>query len=282
MVDDTLESTLRNTWELAAPGWAKWEHVFNTSLSTATDALLDMAGIRPGMRVLDLACGAGGQSIRAARRVGPSGKVVASDLSSTMLQRVRRYAADEGLQNIDTLQCAAEELDETQTWFDASICRLGLMLFPSPSKALQAVRRVLRPGARFAALVLTTPAHNPFLAQPMAILLHHADKSAPGPGQPGIFALGANGTFENLMNDGGFVEVEMDMVRARFVLPSASDALRLLQEAAGAYRALVADLSDQARSRAWEEVYECLTPFESGGSFETELELLLGSGARPS
>ena len=68
MADNTLKSELRNTWESAAPGWARWEHVFAVSLSDATDALIEMAGIRPGMRVLDIACGAGSQSIQAAKR----------------------------------------------------------------------------------------------------------------------------------------------------------------------------------------------------------------------
>jgi SAM-dependent methyltransferase len=149
MAGNSLKSELRSTWELAAPGWAKWEYVFATGLSSATDALIDMAGIGPGMRVLDLACGAGSQSIQAARRVGPHGKVIASDISGSMLEYVRQNAARAGLHNIETLECAADELDETQPPFDASMCRLGLMLFPSPPKALETVRRVLKPGARF-------------------------------------------------------------------------------------------------------------------------------------
>jgi|RhiMetdeSRZDD1v2_1073273.scaffolds.fasta_scaffold13127_8 ubiquinone/menaquinone biosynthesis C-methylase UbiE len=70
-IADALKSELRQTWEKAAPGWAKWEHIFSAGLSTATGTLLDAAGIRPGMRVLDLACGAGSQTIEAAKRVGP-------------------------------------------------------------------------------------------------------------------------------------------------------------------------------------------------------------------
>ncbi len=282
MADNTLKSELRNTWESAAPGWAKWEHVFAASLSSATDALIDMAGIRPGMRVLDLACGAGSQSIQAAKRVGPNGKVVASDISGAMLEYVRRNASHAGLRNIETLECAADELDETQPPFDASICRLGLMLFPSPPKALEAVRRALKPGARFAAMVFTTPANNPVMAQPMAILRRRAGKPSPAPGQPGIFALGGDGVLERLIRGSGLGDVKMQAVRAPLVLPSASDALQLLQEAAGAYRAVVADLSDAEKSKAWSEVYECLKPFEARGGFQTELELIIVSGARPS
>jgi hypothetical protein len=55
-----------------------------------------------------------------------------------------------------------------------------------------------------------------------------------------------------------------------------------MQEAAGAYRAVVANLSDAEKSMAWNEVYECLKQFEAGGGFETELELIIGSCVRPS
>jgi ubiquinone/menaquinone biosynthesis C-methylase UbiE len=280
MVDSTSKSELRNTWESAAPGWAKWEQVFSVGLSSVTDTLIDMAGIRPGMRVLDLACGAGSQSIQAANRVGPTGRVVASDISATMLEYVRRNAIRAGLQNIEVLECAAEDLDETQTPFDASMSRLGLMLFPSPRGALEAVQRVLRSGARFAALVFTTPANNPFMAQPMAILLRHAGKSAPGPGQPGIFALGGGGILESLMKDGGLADVKARTVRAPLRLSATSDALEMMQQAFGAYRAVVADLSDVEKSKAWDEVYECLKQFETSRGFETGFEFIIGSGAK--
>src|ERR1700752_1390528 len=68
MADNTSNLELRRTWESAAPGWAKWEGVFSAGLSGVTDTLIDMAGIRLGMRVLDVACGAGSQSIQAAKR----------------------------------------------------------------------------------------------------------------------------------------------------------------------------------------------------------------------
>lgn len=280
MANNPVTSELRNTWEGAAPGWAKWEHAFATSFSQATDALIDMAGIRLGMRVLDIGCGAGSQSIQAAERVGSKGKVVASDISATMLEHVCQNAARAGVENIETLESVAAELPRTLPPFDAAICRMGLMLFPSPPRALEAVRHVLKPGARFAALVFTTPTNNPLLAQPMAILLRHAGKPAPAPGEAGLFALGANGILENLMKENGFKGVETKTVRIRFALSSARDALHLLQEAAGAYRAVVADLDDEAKCKAWDEVHECLKQFESGRGFVTEFETVVGSGAR--
>jgi ubiquinone/menaquinone biosynthesis C-methylase UbiE len=171
-----IESELRRTWESAAPGWAKWEGVFAEGLADVTDTMLDMAGVDAGMRVLDLACGAGSQSLRAADRVGPEGRVVASDISATMLAQVGNAARRRGVSNIETLECAAEDLPATGGPFDAAISRLGLMLFPAPQRALKAVQRVLKPRARISALVFTTPSNNLFMSKPMQILLRHARK----------------------------------------------------------------------------------------------------------
>jgi ubiquinone/menaquinone biosynthesis C-methylase UbiE len=280
MSDGTPTSELRNVWESAAPGWAKWEHVFSAGLSGATDVLLEMAGIQPGMRVLDLACGAGSQTIQAAKRVGPNGTVVASDISAAMLDHLRQNAANAAVQNIETLECAADELDETQAPFDAAISRLGLMLFPSPRRALEAVQHVLKPGARFAALVFTTPAKNAFMARPMAILLRHAGKLPPAPGSPGIFALGADGVLEKLMCDSGLSDIRTKTIRAPLNLPGVSDTLEMMQEAFGAYRAVVADLGDAGKHAAWSEVSECLKEFETDGGLQTEFEFIVGSGSK--
>ena len=281
MTDDASRSALRRHRESAAPGWAKWEHVLADAFFHATDVLIDMARVRPGMRVLDLACGAGSQSIQVAKRVGPHGSVVATDISGIMLEHARRNAAAAGVDNIETIECAADDLRETLAPFDAAICRMGLMLFPSPRTAVESARHALNPGARFSALVFTAGSSNPLLAQPMAILLRQAGKTPPASGQPGLFALGGAGVLERVMSDGGLEAVETETVRVPLALSGASEAVQFLQEAAGAYRAVVAELDDSARSAAWDEVREQLKRFETANGLEGELEVVVGSGQRP-
>jgi len=281
MAETVSKPELRETWESAAPGWAKWENMFSAGLVDATEALLDMAAVEPGMRVLDVACGAGNQTIQAARRVGPTGSVVASDISATMLRHVRQSAAKADVHNIDTLERAADELDNSLAPFDAAISRLGLMLFPSPPAALKAVSGVLRRGARFAALVFTTPANNPFFAQSMAILQRQAGKPPPPPGSPGLFGLGADGALEKLLREGGLSDVKTRTLRASLGLPSIPDTLEMMEQAFGAYRAVLADLDERRRRAAWAKVGEYLKQFEVSGRFETEFEVLTGSGGKP-
>jgi hypothetical protein len=114
---------------------------------------------------------------------------------------------------------------------------------------LTAVQRVLKPKARIATLVFTAPAANPFTSQPMQILLRHAGKEPPPPGKPGIFALGGPGVLEGLLADSGLVDVKASVVSAPLGLSSAAEALEMMQQAFGAYRAVVADLDQAVRRR---------------------------------
>ena len=153
------------------------------------------------------------------------------------------------------------------------------MLFPAPRQALIAAQRVLKPGGRIAVLVFTTPASNRFMSKPMQILLRRAGKAPPGRGKPGIFALGGPGVLEGLLSDSGLVDVETRVVRAQLCLASAAQALEMMQQAFGAYRAVVADLDRQARAAAWSEVGEFLRQFEDHEGFHAELELMIEVGA---
>jgi SAM-dependent methyltransferase len=271
---------IRQQWEGAAPGWAQWEATIVNWMAPATEAMLAMAGVDAGARVLDLACGAGSQTLQAARRVGAQGQVVANDISATMLHYVRENARAAGLTNVTTLAGAAEDMDVAGESFDAVICRLGLMLFVDPAKALATVRCVLRPGGKVAVVVFTTPVANPFMAQPMQILLRHAGKTPPSPGQPGIFALGAPGVIERLLAESGFVDVEQRAFSLPLRMTSGTQALAMMQEAFGAYRAVVSDSPEAVRVAAWAEVAARLKTFETGTGFVAPAEVLVATGVK--
>ena len=179
------KENIRDIWEAAAPGWAKWESKFSKGIEGATLGLLDAAAVGEGSRVLDIASGAGAQTLLAASRVGPDGMVVASDISSTMLDHLRNNAKSSAISNIETVTGTAEEVAVANGPFDAAICRLGLMLFPAPVSAVAAVREGLRPGGRFAAMVIASPADNPFFSKSMGMYLPMRASSHLHPDSPG-------------------------------------------------------------------------------------------------
>jgi ubiquinone/menaquinone biosynthesis C-methylase UbiE len=275
------QEEIRKQWEGAASGWARWEAAIAAWMEPATEAMLTMAGVDAGARVLDLACGAGSQTLRAAQRVGPQGHVVASDIAEAMLESVRANARQAGLENVTTLAGAAEELELAPESFDAVVCRLGLMLFAAPAQAVTVVRRALRPRGKVAIVVFTQPAANPFMAEPMRILLRHAGKEPPVPGKPGVFALGAPGVLERLLLEGGFSDVEQRTLELPLRMPSAAQALSMMQEAFGAFRAVLSDSPESVRVAAWVEVEEKLTTFETSAGFVAPTEVLVVAGTKP-
>ncbi len=275
------KATIQTQWESAAPGWSKWENATAEWAEPATQAMLELAGIKLGARVLDIACGAGSQTISAARKVGAEGHVIASDISETMLQHVRENVRTAGLQNVSTLRGAADELGIPPASVDAVICRLGLMLFPDPKSALNSIHHALKPGGKVAVVVFTTPAANPHRAKAMQILLRHAGKPPPAPGQPGMYALGGPGTMDELYTECGFIDVRRREIKIPMVMQSAKDALQMMQDAYGAYRAVLQDCSEGIQKAAWAEVAQMLKTFETDGKFVAPSELLVAAGTKP-
>jgi ubiquinone/menaquinone biosynthesis C-methylase UbiE len=275
------KATIQTQWENAAPGWAKWESATAEWAEPATQAMLELAGIAHSIRVLDIACGAGSQTITAARIVGTHGHVIASDISETMLQHVRENVRTARLQNVSTLQGAADELAIPPESVDAAICRLGLMLFPDPKNALKCIHRALKPGGKVAVVVFSTPAANPHRAKAMQILLRHAGKPPPAEGQPGMYALGGTGIMENLYQECGFTDTKRRELKIPMVMQSAADALQMMQDAYGAYRAVLRDCSAEIQKAAWDEVSDMLKTFEKDGKFIAPSELLVAAATKP-
>ncbi len=266
-------------WDSAAPGWAKWESALMGAAAEATEQMLDAANVEMGMKVLDLACGAGSQTIQAAERVGPTGRVVANDIASKMLTFATSNAADAGLTNVETLHGPAEDLSESGLRVDAAICRLGLMLFQSPQDALSAVRNVLVENGRFAVLVVGSPQDNPLFSKAMMIALKHAGKIPPPPGSPGLFALSDPARLENLFQAAGYIDTRGEQVAVQLSIASVDHTITMMQEAFGAYRAVLADLDNRARDLAWAEIKDCIEQLSDQGSVSPNMTFLLASGA---
>lgn len=151
---DKFKQTTRAQWESAADAWDRWGGLLGQWLGPATEAMLDMAAVGPGARVLDVAAGAGEQTLAAARRAGPRGRVLATDISPAILRHARARAGKAGLANVETLELDGERHDTlAQGSFDAAISRVGLIYFPDQQRALAGIRHALRDGGRFAAVV---------------------------------------------------------------------------------------------------------------------------------
>ena len=158
------KTTTRAQWQAAAEAWDRWEPTIEDWLGAATETMLDLARIGTGSRVLDVAAGAGGQTLAAARRVGPTGRVLATDLAPAILEYADARLRDAGCSHVETAEMDGEHLDVAPGTFDAVISRVGLIYFPDRQAALTGMLRALAPGGRLAALSYSTPERNGFFS----------------------------------------------------------------------------------------------------------------------
>ncbi len=114
------------------------------------ERLVAIAKIRPGQRILDIACGTGWATMAAARAVGDIGKVTGIDIAEKMLEVARKKTEAAGLSNIEYRTGDAESLDFHEGSFDTIVCASSIFLLADIVKALQEWRRVLRPGGKVA------------------------------------------------------------------------------------------------------------------------------------
>src|ERR1700736_2834732 len=117
-----LKSDQRRDWDAASAGWKQWWPVFERAAQHVSDRLVELAGVKPGARVLDVATGNGEPAVTAARRAGASGRVVATDQSPGMLAIARERAGALGIRNIEFHESDAESLTIDQRDFDAITC----------------------------------------------------------------------------------------------------------------------------------------------------------------
>jgi len=272
--------TTHDQWQAAAEAWYRWSPTLNRWLGKATEKMLDMAAVSEGHQVLDIAAGAGEQSITAAKRVGASGFVLATDISANILNYAGTMALQEGLYNIGTKVMDGENLIIEDETFDVVISRVGLIYFPDQQKALKEMLRVLKPGGRVAAIVYSTPDKNKFFSLPVSIIRSRAKLPAPLPGQPGPFSLGAEGVIEKAFEDAGFVNIQVERIDSPLLLPSAEDCVQFEKESFGALHQMMSGLTEEEKNSVWQEIEEGLKQFETISGFAGPCEMVVAVGEK--
>ncbi len=276
-----FRQTTRAQWESAAEAWDRWGPLLGRWLGASTEAMLDMARVQPGTRVLDVAAGAGEQTLAAATRVGPQGRVLATDISPTILGYALAAARRAGLDNVETQELDGERHDLLpESSFDAAISRVGLIYFPDQQKALRGIHHALRKGGRFAAVVYSTPDRNGFFSIPVGIIRRRANLPPPLPGQPGPFSLGAEGVLARTLEQAGFREVEVRRVESPVRLASAAECVRFERESFGALHQMMSSLAEGEREDTWREIEAALGKFQSADGFVGPCEMLVGAGTK--
>ena len=179
--------------------------------------VIELAGLAPGMRVLDVACGTGVLAIAAADAVKPNGSVVGLDLNPGMLAVASRKAP-----HIDWRESPAEELAFDDATFDAVVSQFGLMFFQDQQRAIREIVRVLRPGGRFAIAVWDSLDRVPGYAAATGLLARlFGDEAAESLRTP--YSLGDTEVLAALFSAAGVADVKIATIEAKARYPSVRD-----------------------------------------------------------
>ncbi len=270
----------RAQWTTAAPTWDREGDVIAASTRAVTEALLEAARPARGSRVLDVAGGTGDPTIRFARAVGPSGRVVCLDLTSAMLAGARRRAGTSG---VDLVAAAAEALPFPAGRFDSVVSRFGVMLFADPTAGVREMLRVACPEGVVAAAVWGLPERNPYLAVPLAVIARLAGAAVPpqDPDAPGVFRLAAPGRLAALFTGAGAREARED--RRAFIMKAGitlDEFWPFLLRLASPTRAVVGSLPAALQEEIGDTVRREVASYFAAGTMRFPAEMVIVRATR--
>jgi enediyne biosynthesis protein CalE5 len=270
----------KESWDSASVGWKKWSDWLDRQALLVSERLVDLAGVEPGSRVLDVAAGYGEPALTAARKAGPEGRVVATDISAGMLAYGRQRAAEAGLNNLEFMQSDANSLDFPHESFDAAVSRWGIIFEPDGEGTAERVRGFLKPGARFAISSWGPPERSPMLGRPMKTVTELLDVPPPPPGTPGPLSRPTPEAIGGLLEGGGFSDVRTEDVEISFEWTSPEEFALYIREIAAPISRMVEGAPEDLQEKAWAAVADDVRrDAEDDGTVRLSNQVLFAAGS---
>ena len=277
---DELRAGLHTMWGSVAPGWEQNADFVDGRTVDLTRAMLEAASLKPGERVLELACGPGGLGSAAAERVGADGEVVLSDVAPEMTAIAAARSKVRGLGNVTALDLDLERIDQPDSSYDAVLCREGIMLVPDPDGSASEIRRVLRPGGRVVVSVWGPRDRNPWLGAMLDAVGAQLGVTFPPPGMPGPFALDGRDKLLAVLSGAGFEDVSVDEVETPWIGGSFDQWWLVTTALAGPLSKLLEAQSPEAIDAIRSHAREALAPYETPDGLEVPGVSLVGAARR--
>jgi ubiquinone/menaquinone biosynthesis C-methylase UbiE len=203
---DEIRDGQRAAWAGLSAGWDKWDSVIMEQLRPVGAAMIERLEIAEDQQHLDIAAGTGEPGLSIAR-LAPKGRVVLTDLAPEMLDVAARRAQAQGLANVETKVCSADDLPFDDGTFDGVSVRFGYMFFPDMGTATAEFARVLKPGGRLCSSVWVKPEENPWTTIAMQAIATEAMLAPPDPDGPNMFRCAAPGYVGSLYEAAGLIAV---------------------------------------------------------------------------
>jgi ubiquinone/menaquinone biosynthesis C-methylase UbiE len=261
---DEIRHRQRTTWDGLSAAWDKWDAVIMDQLRPVTDAMVECLRLAPGQQHLDIASGTGEPGLTIAGLV-PDGRVVLTDLSPQMLGVAARRAAAQGLTNIETEVCSADQLPFGDATFGSASVRFGYMFLPDLAAATAELARVLAPGGRLCAAVWIAPDQNPWTTLAMQAIASEVDLPPADPDGPNMYRCAAPGQIGALFEAAGLQDVEDQDVGVELVTSSADEWWDVMSEHVSLAAAALQSVDEPTRQRIRDRAIAAVAPYERDG-----------------
>lgn len=259
----------RYGWDRAAE---HYERYWRSQLAPAQGRMLELAALRPGERALDIACGTGLVTFRAAAAVGPDGVVVGTDISEEMVRAVREEAGRRDLAHVSFERMDAEDLRFPDAEFDAALCGLGLMYFPDPVRSLREMLRVLVPGGRAAVAVW---GHRERCG--WAEIFPIVDARVNTEVCPMFFQLGTGDALRYAFEAAGFTDITTERLSTRLDYDTTEDALGAAF-IGGPVALAYSRFDEETRDEAHAQYLSSIEPYRNGEAYRIPGEFVVAVG----
>jgi SAM-dependent methyltransferase len=261
---DEIRDVQRASWAGLSAGWEKWDSVIMDQLGPVGSAMIERLDIAQDQQHLDIASGTGEPGLSVAK-LAPRGRVVLTDLVAEMLDIAARRARAQGVANIDTRVCSADDLPFDDATFDSVSVRFGYMFFPAVAKATAEFARVLKPGGRLCSSVWVKPEDNPWTAIAMQAIATEAVVASPDPNGPNMFRCAAPGYVSALYEGAGLRHVEEWDVDVELVTQSPAQYWEMISEHVSLAVAALQQVDERARERIRAIAIANVSAFEKDG-----------------
>ncbi|HLW85967.1 MAG TPA: methyltransferase domain-containing protein [Candidatus Sulfotelmatobacter sp.] len=278
MSDPNREPNWGNQYRLVAS--EKWKAKSAAMGQSVTQAMVEYAQPKLGMRVLDLASGTGEPAISLALRVGTQGHVTALDLSAELLAVAQERAHTRGLTNFSIQPADAHSLPFPDNHFDLATSRFGVMFFRDPGLAFRELLRVLRPGARACFLVWGSVAQ-PYWQTMVGVVHRRVGGPLLAPDGPNPFRYAEPGNLADVLRSAGFHDIEEETKTLPWAWHgSAEEVWEYAQSVSVPFRQLL----DRAPADLWPElhaeVHAAIQKYSDGEKIAFGATVVLVSGRK--
>ncbi len=261
---DEIRDAQRAAWAGLSAGWEKWDSVITDQLGPVGAAMIERLDIAEDQHQLDIASGTGEPGLSIAR-VSPQGRVVLTDLVPEMLEIAARRAKAQGVTNVETKVCSADDLPFEDATFDGVSVRFGYMFFPDMVQATAEFFRVLKPGGRLCSSVWVKPDENPWTTIAMEAIASEAVLAPPDPDGPNMFRCAAPGYVTSLYEGEGLRDVAEWDVAVELVTRSPSQYWEMISEHVSLAVAALRQVDGPARERIRAAAIAKVSAFEQAG-----------------